>query len=144
METRYWLIGLAAFFILAAANPQSIPDGAVGQPTESEHLRAPNGLEGWTLDYPVDGHPPDEKYPMTLVIARNGHVLHRIDGEPFVWKWIFWAGGRQVAYEAAPFHFSLDCVLADSVTGRRLASFDCFHGLPADAPDWLKALEDSP
>jgi hypothetical protein len=110
------------------------------KPTESKHRPGPNGLEGWTLNYTVPDH-GDERYPTTLVIARNNRILSRIDGEPFVWKWIFWANGKQVAYEAAPFHFSLDCVLADSKTGRRLASFDCFHGIPENAPEWLKALE---
>ncbi len=132
---------LAILFAVLA--PGQDNPGAADHPTESVHRHGPNGFEGWTLDYTVEGH-GDERFPMTLVIARNGHVLHRIDGEPFVWKWIFWANGRQVAYEAAPFHFSLDCVLADSKTGRRLASYDCFHGIPENAPDWLKALESGP
>ncbi len=110
------------------------------QPVESEHRRGPNGFEGWTLNYTVIDH-RDERYPMTLVIAREGHIRRKIEGEPFLWRWIFWANGRQVAYEAAPFHFSLDCVLADTKTGRRLASYDCFHGVPDNAPGWLKTLE---
>ena len=134
---------LAVFLIAAAASPQGTRIRTADPPKESEHRHGPDGFEGWTLYYAVVGHPTDERYPMTLVIARNGHVIQRIDGEPFVWRWIFWAGGRQVAYEAAPFHFGLDCVLADSATGRRLASYDCFHGLPDHAPDWLEALEDS-
>ena len=140
MKGRCWLSGLAALFILAAVSPQDALIVARGQPTDSAHRQGPNGFEGWTVSYPVVGRSPNEKYPMTLVIARDGHVLCRINGEPFVWKWIFWARGRDVAYEAAPFHFGLDCVLAGSVTGRRLASYDCFHGIPDNAPGWLTIL----
>ncbi|MFL6306999.1 MAG: hypothetical protein ACJ72H_25995, partial [Candidatus Sulfotelmatobacter sp.] len=63
---------------------------------------------------------------------------------PFVWKWIFWARGRQIAYEAGPLHFGMLCILADIQTGRELASYDCFHGVPVDAPDWEKALDAAP
>ena len=141
MKGRYWLRVFIVFLIAAAASPQATRIRTADPPTESEHRRGPNGLEGWTLNYAVVGHSPDEKCPMTLVIARNGHVIQRIEGEPFVWKWIFWAGGGQVAYEAAPLHFSLNCVLSDVETGRRLASYDCFHGVPDNAPEWLKTLE---
>jgi hypothetical protein len=33
------------------------------------------------------------------------------------------------------------CILADVATGKQLASYDCFHGVPDGAPAWLKALE---
>jgi len=52
----------------------------------------------------------------TLVLARNGHRLRRIEGEPIIWKWMFWADGRQVAYETGPLHFGMSCVLADVKT----------------------------
>lgn len=143
MKRGYWLWGVGPLFILAAINPQYASIRASGQAAESAHRRGANGFEGWTISYPVVGGSSNEKYPMMLVIARDGHVLHRISGEPFVWKWIFWAGGREVAYEAAPLHFSLECILANSATGRRLASYDCFHGIPEKAPSWLSALEDS-
>ncbi len=68
-------------------------------------------------------------------------MLRKIDGDPFVWQWIFWDNGRQVAYESGPLHFGLQCTLVNVRTGKKLASYDCFHGVPSDAPDWLKALE---
>jgi hypothetical protein len=46
---------------------------------------------------PPDDPPGGEKYPFTLVIARNGKVVRRIDGDPSVWNWFFWADGKQVA-----------------------------------------------
>jgi len=81
------------------------------KPTESEHRRGPHGLEGWTLDAPVpDSGYGDERFAFTLVLARDGHVLNRIGGDPFIWKWLFWADGRQVAYETGPFHFGMTCI----------------------------------
>lgn len=112
------------------------------KPTESEHRRGPNGYEGWTLNSALPEQ-PSERLPWMLVIARKGRVIRRIKGDPFVWNWIFWANGKQVAYESGPLHFGLSCMLADVKTGRVLESFDCFHGIPDNAPGWLRALENA-
>lgn len=137
MRFRHCLVLSVAFFAAAIASPQA---PAADHPVESEHRSGPNGLEGWTLNWPIPDR-PNERFPTTLVIARNGHVIRRIEGDAFVWNWIFWADGKQVAYESGPLHFGLSCILADVKTGRRVASYDCFHGIPDDAHDWLKALE---
>jgi hypothetical protein len=114
------------------------PDGL----TPSEHRAGPHGLEGWTLKGPLpDG--PEDKYPFVLVIARNGREIRRFNGSAFVWKWMFVADGRQVAYESGPLHFSATCILADIETGRELEAYDCWSELPPDAPDWVEALEAS-
>jgi hypothetical protein len=137
---------LVALVLLTAAIPlwTQTPKQQIraGTPTESEHIRGPHGLEGWTLNWaiPSSGY-GDEKLPLTLVLARDGHVLRRIDGDAFIWQWIFWADGRQVAYESGPLHFGLDCVLYDLEKGRELSRVDCYHELPADTPDWVGALE---
>jgi hypothetical protein len=60
---------------------------------------------------------------------------------PFIWNWIFWANGKQVAFESGPLHFGLQCILADVKTGKELSSYDSFHGIADNAPEWLKALE---
>jgi hypothetical protein len=130
---------LAVFLVAATAIPQS--GQPTDKPTATEHRAGPNGLEGWTLNSPIPDH-PGETFPFTLVIARNGRVIRKIDGDPFVWQWIFWNNGRQVAYESGPLHFGLQCILVSLTTGKQLASYDCFHGVPANAPVWLKTLED--
>jgi hypothetical protein len=141
MKGRYWLRVFTLLLIAAAAaSPQNTALRTTDKPTESEHRRGPKGLEGWTLNSTIPDH-PNEKYPFTLVIARHGRIVQRIDGDPFVWKWIFWDGARKVAYETGSLHFNLQCNLADIATGRRLASYDCFHGVPDNAPDWLQTLE---
>lgn len=110
-------------------------------PTLSEHRKGPHRLEGWTLSRSLEGRSTGDVYPYALIIARDGKIVRRLEGSPFVWNWIFWAGGKQIAYEAGPLHFGMLCTLADIATGRELASDDCFQGLPADAPEWEKALE---
>jgi hypothetical protein len=136
---RITLLVLLLSPCFAVSQSSSSADQAV----ESEHRRGPDGLEGWTLNESVPDR-PNEKFPMTLVIARKGRVIRKFDGSAFVWKWIFWDRGRSVAYEAGPFHFGLACILADVKTGKQLANFDCFHGIPDDAPAWLNALENTP
>lgn len=111
------------------------------KPTESVHVPGPDGLEGWTLNWPVpDSGYGDERFAFTLVIARHSHVVRRILGEPIIWKWLFWAGGKQVAYKTGPFHFGETCLLTSLSDGRKLASYDCYHDLPLATPDWVKAL----
>jgi hypothetical protein len=112
------------------------------KPEESEHIQGPNGLKGWTENWPIEGSGyGDQKLPTTLVVARNGHILRRIEGDGFVWNWIFWADGRQVAYESGPLHFGLACALYDLKKGRELSRVDCYHDLPQNAPAWVRALE---
>jgi hypothetical protein len=135
-------LGILPLFWVPIAIPQSA--GTSDKPTPSEHRAGPHGLEGWTLDGPIPDH-PGEKFPFTLVIARNGRVIRRFPGDAFVWKWTFLEDGRQVAYESGPLHFSLACILADIQTGKRLGTYDCFpNPLPGDAPAWVKTLEAHP
>ena len=111
------------------------------KPTESEHRTGSHGLEGWTLEYRLpNSNYGDERFAFTLVLVRNRHRLRRIEGEPIIWKWMFWDDGRQVAYETGPLHFGMSCVLADVKTGRKLEILDCYHKLPANVPTWVTAL----
>jgi hypothetical protein len=128
--------------IASVASGPAQPASSSGKPIESPHRHGSDGLEGWTVSHRQvlePGYP--EAYPDVLIIARHGRVVRKIPGEPFVWQWTFWAGGRQVAYETGPLHWSLTCNLMDIKTGRKLANLDCFHELPADAPAWEKTLE---
>jgi hypothetical protein len=134
--STFRLLAILLFAVAGSVQVSPQPE----QPTQSEHRAGPDGLEGWTLNYTIPDR-PNERFPMNLVIARKGQVLRRIEGNGFVWNWIFWANGTQVAYESGPLHFGLQCALADVHTGKRVANYDCFHGVPNDAPAWLKALE---
>jgi hypothetical protein len=113
--------------------------GAPERPTESPHRPGSNGLEGWTLNYEVEGQ---GKLPTALVLARRGQIIRRIDGEPFVWKWIFLSDGKRVALEAGPLHFSMECVLVDIASGKEIEDYNCFSDpLSTDTPAWVKTLE---
>jgi hypothetical protein len=113
------------------------------RPVESAHITGPHGLEGWTLNSSLPGETNRERYPFTLVIARNGKVERKIQGSAFVWRWIFWDDGRQIAYETGPLHFGMSCELYDLNTGKVLDSVDCWQGIPDNSPAWLVALEKS-
>ncbi len=131
---------LLALALAAAVAPQA--SQSADRPTQSACKSGPDGLEGWTLDSPVaDSGYGDERFAFTLVIARHGHIIRWISGKPIIWKWIFWADGRQVAYETGPFHFSDICFLIRLSDGRKLDSYDCYHDLPPAKPHWVKALD---
>jgi hypothetical protein len=113
-----------------------------GKPTQSAHTPCPHGLEGWTLDSPVRGSGyGDERFAFTLVVARHGHIIRHISGHPIIWGWIFWANGRQVAFETGSFYFSETCFLVRLSDGRKLDRYDCYNDLPPAKPDWVKAWE---
>ena len=124
----------------SAGKGKANPIPTSGPPAESEHVRGPNGLEGWKLESPLPDR-PDDTFPFTLIVARNGVIIRRIAGEPFVWEWKFCPDGKQIAYETGPLHFGLQCNLEDISTGRMIWSEDCFHGLPEHAPACVKDLE---
>lgn len=110
-------------------------------PTQSTHRPGPNHLSGWTLNNTVPGHAGD-RFPMTLVIARNNQVIRKIAGDPFLWQWMFLPDGKRVAYQSGPFHFSLQCILADINSGKIIQNYDCNPDpLPANAPPWVKDLK---
>ena len=126
---------------LCPGNAQSIHAGWKAR--ASEPVAGPAGLSGWTLDYLLPeefAQSKDEYEPMTLLIARKGHQILSIEGEPFVWEWKFWNKGRQVAVERGPKHFGLTCSLFDVKTGRELQRIDCYSELPKDAPAWVLAV----
>src|SRR5579862_2067480 len=104
VRSMFKLLGLIV--ILAISLP--LISQTKDKPTESEHRTGPRGLEGWTLDSPLpDSNYGDERFAFTLVLARNGYRFRCIEGVPIIWKWMFWADGRQVAYETGPLHFGM-------------------------------------
>ena len=114
---------------------------ASSAPTQSQHHKGPNGLEGWTLNVAAPGV-YDGEQPVALVIARNGTIVRKIEGDSFIWGWMFQAGGKEIAFETGPMHFSLACKLLDISSGRLIAQYDCFPSpLATNAPAWVQLLE---
>ena len=148
-RTSQQLTCLLAFSALLAGSqplahlilmPQVAEKSTKDLATESDHLKGPAGLQGWTLNYPFPDRPQD-LYPRILVITRDGRVIRRITGQHYIWKCIFWNEGRQVAYEDGPPHFVMRCILVDLKTGSEVENYDCFSGLPKNSPLWLQSLE---
>lgn len=109
---------------------------------ESPHVKGPNGLEGWTLLYPVDNR--DEE-PTKLVIARKGKIIRQFKGDPFIWAWMFLKNGKQIAFETGPLHFGMACVLVNVSAANELERVDCFT-YPKNPPSggwprWVDELE---
>lgn len=128
----------AAAIILAAATPLAAASRRL------ERIEGPHGLAGWhSLHRLENGNDVSE----TLTIARNGKVIRRIKGDPFVWRWLFRADGRGIAYETGPLHFSLACVLTDTDSGAELQRLDSFRypeaPPPGGWPDWVVDLQSS-
>lgn len=138
-----WLQGIALLLVIGVAGATfARASQPADRPTQSVHRHGPEGLEGWTLEAPVrDSGYGDERFAFALVIARHGRIVRRINGDPFIWKWIFRAGGREIAYATGPFHFSETCLLVRLADGKRLDGYDCYHDRPAVRPDWVKALQ---
>lgn len=131
---------LAMFGVLLLAGAAMAHTSLPNKPIESVHRAGPNGLEGWTESYPFEH---GQRYPTTLVISQRKHVIRRINGDPFVWRWMFWDDGKQVAYQTGSLHFNMRCTLVDIASGRELANDDCYGDLAQDAPTWEKALQDA-
>jgi hypothetical protein len=114
------------------------------QLSESPHIKGPHGLEGWQLLYALEN---GDKLPGTLVVSRNGKIIGKFGGGPFLWRWTFIADGKRIAFERGPLHFSMWCVLADLRTAKELNNVDCFQ-YPEKPPkggwpSWVDELKNS-
>ena len=54
-------------------------------------------------------------------------MTRRIQGDPFLWKWVFLHDGKLIAYETGPLHFVLTCELMNLQSGRILGTYDCYN-----------------
>lgn len=126
-------------FVFAHPGVAGLAQSKEDEAKESHHHAGPGGLEGWTVREEIE---EQGMLPSGLVIARGGRVIRRIEGDPFVWSWMFVADGKQVAYQTGPLHFAMSCVLVDVSSGKQLAMQDCFaEPVRANAPHWVKRLK---
>lgn len=124
-----------------AAPAWSQEDHCTPTPKESAQVSGPHGLEGWTLESALpDSQYGKECFSATLVLARNGRVIRKIEAGDLIRNWIFWNEGRQVAIEEGVLHFRAEFVLKDVKTGRTIGTCISYHGLPKDVPDWVTAV----
>jgi hypothetical protein len=119
---------------------------ALGQTTIGDRKTAADGVtKGWLIEYPnPDPGQAWRRIPGTLIIARRGRIIRRIEATPITfWSWNFWDGGKRVAYQVGSLHGETVCILADVRSGKELDrwSADC-QNLPEDAPAWVRAAGD--
>lgn len=94
---------------------------------------------GWTQLYPncCTSYP----IPLTIAVYRDGRVRRRFTPGLMIYKWQFWAEGRQIAFCTGTVHGDqgVTCELHDVDTGRMLADF---RGLPDErSPSWARGLQ---
>ena len=135
-------LGAGLIFLAAGLVPCSIAQKHERVQRDEKKV-APDGVtEGWVLTY--DNPDPDrrwERLPLTLVVARRGKVVRRWEITT-VQSWVFWEGGREVAYEEGGLHGPGSCFLVSVRTGRRLEEYPAECDDPKeDAPGWVKLLQ---
>jgi hypothetical protein len=90
---------------------------------------------GWLVEYPncCTSYP----IPMTVVLYRDGRIIHRLENGRAIFRWTFLKGGEQVAYFSDSVHSNLapECVLVDVATGKTLADWLRDQG---PLPAWAK------
>ena len=99
-------------------------------------------IKGWLVEFPW----PDQDdvsqswrtVAWTLVIAKHGKVVRRIQAPVTFWSWNFWNGGREVVIEEGHPHGTPWFTRRDITSGRELESWegDIEAG---NAPAWVKA-----
>jgi len=96
---------------------------------------------GWLVDYPD----PSVTYyrgatiPGSLVLYRDGRILHVFTTEQIFWDWSFVDGGAQVAYCTGPTHGgAAECVLRGVESGAVVARWPVVQD--AEGPAWAKNL----
>ena len=130
---------LLASFPLVAANLFAQTNDAI---TESTHVCGPHALSGWTASRIVPEAEAQGPLPIELVLAHQGRVIRRIEGSPFIWKWMFQDDGRTVVYEDGPLHYGIiTCYRVEIASGRLVSSFDCGNTPLNRPPGWVTLLE---
>ena len=75
----------------------------------------------------------------TLVIYRDGHVLHKIHGEKaFIETWFFWNGSQQIVCKSRMGHGPAVVELHDAISGRLVARVDAYR-INKTSPEWARS-----
>lgn len=136
--------GLVIYLLRIAVVIAAVSRAVSAAAGESLHISGPQGLTGWKLTYVLDNQ---NEVSDTLVVARNGTRIRQIQGDPFIWRWMFLDDGKSIAIESGPLHFGMACILIDLVKGTALQRLNCFtypDNPPLGGwPEWLTKLEES-
>lgn len=109
--------------------------------TTEEKIASDQQTVGWLVEFNVgDG----TSYPiaLSLVVYRDGKILHRFETTMVIADWQFVEGGKQVAFYTNTLHgdFGAHYELHDVSSGHLLAQYNGHRG--AKAPAWAAGLDD--
>ena len=102
---------------------------------------------GWLATYSnPDADRAWEVLPGTLILWRDGAIIHKFQSDQVFRAWRFWQGSSQVAYNTGGLHGPApNYELHDIATGRLLQQFIYDDAAdPKKLPDWVKALQPQP
>jgi hypothetical protein len=134
-------LGGSARITLPSGGIVSVPKER-GQSGVSDGRTAPDGrTAGWLVQYRAG----DVDYPIsgTLVIWRAGKIIRRFPTGQVFYSWVFYAGGKQVAYHVGPLHgeSKSHCELREIENGRLVAAWDGDLDADNSRPPWTKGLD---
>jgi hypothetical protein len=96
---------------------------------------------GWLVEFNVDD---GTSYPiaLSLVVYRDGKILHRFETTMVIAGWQFVEGGKQVAFYTTTLHGDSGAhyELHDVTSGHLLAQYNGHRG--SKAPGWAAALDE--
>jgi hypothetical protein len=94
---------------------------------------------GWLATFPncCTSYP----IPMALVSYKLRHPVRKIESDQMIWRWMFVAGGSEVAFVQGPTHGTDigDYKLCDTKTSKLLSNL--YGPLSDNSPKWAKALD---
>jgi hypothetical protein len=96
---------------------------------------------GWLVEFKVDD---GTSYPiaLSLIVYRDGKILHRFETTMVIAGWQFVGGGKQVAFYTTTLHGDSGAhyELHDVTSGHLLAQYNGHRG--AEAPAWAAGLDE--
>jgi hypothetical protein len=136
-----WLsvVALLAVGVVPSLSGQA----AKKRPFRDQLQTAQDGVtKGWLVESPwPDQDDASQRWrtvAWTLVIAKHGKVVRKIQAAQSFWSWGFWNGGREVVVQEGPPHGATWFMRMDVKSGKKLETWDGdIEG--GNAPAWVKA-----
>jgi len=99
---------------------------------------------GWLVLFPNSA--TSCPIPLKLIVYVDGRQLTFTGADLPVWRWMFSADSRQVAFQQETVHggFGVHYELRDLSDGRLVAAYDPVPDAPGEPPPWVQRLDAAP